>query len=186
MQKQFLNPETDTFELYTEKWMLEKVTVKEIDDLIVNNHYWQDSDGELWVDFDDPNENLHHAFDAYRRRKGFMSSEELRNLRKDVKLSVRDFASHLGISSSIVSQIENNQRVQVKYQDILFKDAKDKFQRLGYLPNVDNHGQDVIDEISLDLNQSHTQTIELTYRTNISNQQAVFGLSRTPKLGDAA
>lgn len=76
--KVFYNPELDLKETYTEVLKLETVQVKGISDLLVLNRYWQDSEGELWVDFDDPSENLRRAFAAYRERMGFLSSDQIR------------------------------------------------------------------------------------------------------------
>ncbi|GFO99618.1 transcriptional regulator [Lactobacillus helveticus] len=36
-------------------------------------------------------------------------------------MSVREFANSLGISSSALTKIENNHRIQTKYQDMLFR-----------------------------------------------------------------
>ena len=70
----------------------EIIKVKDISDLLVCNRYWQDSDGELWLDFDDPNENFRGIFNAYRERKGFMQPTELKILRRNFNLSLREFA----------------------------------------------------------------------------------------------
>lgn len=123
-KKRFYNEELGTTDLYTEVWTLEKVRVKDVDDLLVENHYWQDSDGELWSDFDHPMENVERSFDAYRTRKGYMTPQKIRTLRENMGLSVREFAGELGIASSTLTQIENNRRVQVKYQENLFRSAE--------------------------------------------------------------
>ncbi|HBF75771.1 MAG TPA: transcriptional regulator [Lactobacillus sp.] len=119
--KRFCNEELGTTELYTEVWLTETVRVKDVDDLLVENHYWRDSDGELWNDFDDPMENVKRAFDAYRTRKGYMSPAEIRNLRESTDFSDSRFADALGLASSIVSEIEQNRRVQDEHQEDLFR-----------------------------------------------------------------
>lgn len=134
-EKKFFNPEKGIEELYIEKWIPEIVKVRDIDDLLVINHYWQDAEGELWNDFDQPNENFVRTFDAYRERKGFMQPSQICELRKQLHLSVREFAKRLGISYSTVSQIENNQRIQVLYQENLFEHAKKEFETTGELPD---------------------------------------------------
>lgn len=53
-KKTFYNEELNTTEEYSEVWKYELMRVKDISDLIVHNHYWKDSRGELWLDFDDP------------------------------------------------------------------------------------------------------------------------------------
>ena len=63
MKKEFYNPEKEITEEYTEKWIIEKSRVKEVNDLLVTHHYWMDSDGELWGDFDNPMENVKLYYD---------------------------------------------------------------------------------------------------------------------------
>ena len=120
MKKTFFNPELNTYDTYTDTWIVEKVSVKDEKDLLVLNHYWCDSDGELWGDFENPMENVYRSFDAYRERKGWMTPKEIKDLRKSLGFSVRKFADALEISPSTLTQIENNHRVQAKYQEILF------------------------------------------------------------------
>lgn len=121
MKKKLFNLELNRYDIYTEVWIPEKMTVKDEKDLIVVNHYWQDSDGELWGDFENPMENVHRSFDAYRKRKGYLTPVEIKRLRQKLDLSVRKFADALGISSSALTQIENNHQIQTKYQEILFE-----------------------------------------------------------------
>lgn len=115
------NPELGATELYEEKWLPEKINIKDEKDVLVVNHYWEDPRGELWGDFNDPMENVRRGFNAYRVRKGYLLPDEIRQLRKQLGLPIRKFADALGISSSALTQIENNHRVQTKYQDVLFR-----------------------------------------------------------------
>lgn len=126
--KEFYNPELETTENYAEVWKPEVIKVKDESGLVVMNHYWQDKDGELWGDFNNPMENVKRGFDAYRKRKGYMTPDEIRNLRNKLNMSVREFANAIGIGSSSLTQIENNQRVQVKYQEILFRAVKESYE----------------------------------------------------------
>ena len=123
--KEFYNPELETTEDYTEVWKPEVIKVKDESNLVVMNHYWQDKDGKLWGDFNDPMENVKRGFDAYRKRKGYMTPNEIRNLRNQLNMSVREFANAIGIGSSLLTQIENNKRVQVKSQEIVFRAVKE-------------------------------------------------------------
>jgi len=91
-RKEFYNPELETTENYDEVWKLEVIKVKDESDLVVMNHYWQDKDGELWGDFNNPMENVKRGFDAYRKRKGYMTPDEIRNLRNQLNMSVKEFA----------------------------------------------------------------------------------------------
>lgn len=134
--KKFYNPELETTENYAEVWKPEVIKVKDESDLVVMNHYWQDKDGELWGDFNNPMENVKRGFDAYRKRKGYMTPDEIRNLRNQLNMSVREFANAIGIGSSSLTQIENNQRVQVKYQEILFRAVKESYEYQRKLPDI--------------------------------------------------
>lgn len=132
MRKKFFNPELNRYDYYTEIWLPEEVAVKDEKNLFVVNHYWKDKDGELWGDFDNPMENVYRSFAAYRQKKGFLAPEQIRKLREDLNLSVREFANSLGISSSALTKIENNHCIQTKYQDMLFRLVmlnKDKFKK---------------------------------------------------------
>ena len=126
--KAFYNPELETTENYVEVWKPEVIKVKDESDLVVMNHYWLDKDGKLWGDFNNPMENVQRGFDAYRKRKGYMTPDEIRKLRHQINMSVRDFANAIGIGSSSLTQIENNQRVQVKYQEMLFRAVKESYE----------------------------------------------------------
>ncbi|WP_125583456.1 helix-turn-helix domain-containing protein [Levilactobacillus cerevisiae] len=127
-QQAFFNPETERTEIYTEKWLEETCTVKELTDLSVRHHYWEGPDGELWGDFNDPMENVRRDFQAYRERQHFLTPPEIIHVRQRLNLTVRAFAAALGLGVSTVSQIENGERLQTKYQDNLFRWAQgDRF-----------------------------------------------------------
>lgn len=126
IKKEFYNPEYETTAIYEEVWQPELLTVKDEENLLVMSHYWQDSDGELWGDFENPMENVKRAFNEYRKRKGYMLPNQIRNLRNELGFSVREFADKIGIAPSSLTQIENNQRVQTKYQDLIFQLIADK------------------------------------------------------------
>ena len=117
----FYNEELEAEGEYTEVWKQEVMRVRDVSDLVLCNHYWQDKDGELWVDFEDPNENLRKAFIEYRRRKGFMRPEEIKELRRKLELSTQDFAKMIGIDCDELVQIERNSRIQTLSQENFFK-----------------------------------------------------------------
>lgn len=137
-KKEFFNPEKEITELYEKETLIEKAKVNDIDDLIVVHYYWKDSDGDLWNNFDDPMENVRSDFNAYRSRVGFMQPWELKKLREDIKMTVREFGNWTGIGYGNISKIENNQRVQTKYQDRIFKLTKDKFDATGCISDESN------------------------------------------------
>jgi len=123
-QQAFFNPETERTEIYTEKWLEETCSVKELTDLSVHHHYWEDADGELWGDFNDPMENVRRDFQAYRECQNFLTPTEIVHIRQQLQLSVRTFTADLGLDVSTVSQIENGERLQTKSQDNLFRWAQ--------------------------------------------------------------
>lgn len=125
LEKEFYNPEKEKTEIYKKKKVLEKIKIREINDLVVVNTYWEDPDGELCVDFDNPTENKDKDFIAYRKRVNYMQPSEIKGLRAELNLSIRDFAEIIGIGFSNLSKIENNKVIQTKYQDNLFKYMKD-------------------------------------------------------------
>lgn len=134
-KRKFYNPELGTKEEYSEVWKTETVSVRDLDDIKVVNHYWQDINGELWGDFNDPMENIRRSFVAYRERKSYMTPDDIRSLRARLHMTVREFAEMLGIGSSTLTEIENNQRVQVKYQEILFEAVNELLNSEGRLPS---------------------------------------------------
>lgn len=183
-QRKFYNPELDTTERYTEVWKIELVQVRDESNLMVRNHYWKDSDGELWVDFNNPMENVTRSFAAYRSKKGYMTPEDIRKLRHKLGLTVRQFAKRLGIAPSSLTQIENNLRVQVKYQDNLFKAAKTFYEENGHLPgNCSSNEDGVIDkELSGLLDKSEYQPSinyaeDHLYTNNIYTDLEVMGVA---------
>ena len=162
--KKFYNAELEATGIYTEVFELEKVQVREIKDIIVKHHYWKDEDGEFWVDFGDPTENLRVDFAAYRKRKGYITPEEIKKLREDTGLTVRVFANYLGMGSSTLSQLENNQRVQTKEQDALLQLVDAYFIKNQVLPVLGV--EDLVSTLSINLKKgSKVSKPEYTYQT---------------------
>lgn len=184
LKKALYNPELDTTEIYTEVWKPEIVKVRDINDLLVINHYWQDADGELWGDFADPMENVRNSFTAYRKRKNYMTSGEIRELRHNLGLSVREFAYILGIGSSSLTQIENNQRVQAKYQEILFEAARNDYNSHHQLP--DNWRNDFEKPLAsaFDNSPTYSPTNDLYTTKSLDADPQSFG--KSSELGGAA
>ncbi|MFT8425283.1 MAG: helix-turn-helix domain-containing protein [Liquorilactobacillus sp.] len=179
--KKFYNPELETTENYTEVWKPEVIEVKDEADLLVLNHYWQDKHGDLWGDFDDPMENVRRGFDAYRKRKGYMTPDDIRNLRNQLNMSVRDFANAIGIGFSSLTQIENNQRVQVRYQDILFRLVKENYEYQKKIPDI---LQELPEQPLLNkLDSSSYISDDISYTTSPIYKDNLFFYN---KLGDVA
>ncbi|OAX75716.1 transcriptional regulator [Lactiplantibacillus plantarum] len=180
--KKFYNPELETTDTYTEVWKTEAIKVKDESDLLVMNHYWRDKDGALWGDFNDPMENVRRSFDVYRERKGYMTPDEIRDLRNQLNMSVREFADILGISTSSLTQIENNKRIQAKYQEILFEAAKDKYKIDGKLPEDWKKDSE---EPSFNKDQSNLYNVP-KYITEHTIHENIQAFSNFNVLGDAA
>ncbi len=183
IKKKFYNPEKDLTEMYTEEFIIEKCKVKDIDDLIVNHHYWRDSNDELWADFDNPMENVKSDFNAYRNRKRFMSPKNIKQLRNQLNLTVREFAELTGLGYSNISQIENNQKLQTKYQDVMFKLIEAQYRATGEI--LKNSTKDNLTDA---LNQELTteQSIDSTLYSNNTNLESSYSYNNDKTLGDAA
>ncbi|MCH5463434.1 helix-turn-helix domain-containing protein [Lactobacillus sp. LC28-10] len=183
LKKEFYNPELETTELYSEVWKLEIVNIRGVE-IIVNNHYWQDENGELWGNFDDPMENVRNTFDAYRKKLDYMTPDEIRDLRQKIGMSVRDFAKALGIAPSTLTEIENYKRLQVKYQENLFEAARGLYQNGQSLQLVKELNKPDIEKlIEKDLKQSNYNYSENLYQTSQPKQSNQVFKST---LGDAA
>ena len=173
-KKTFYNEELNTTEEYSEVWKYELMRVKDISDLIVHNHYWKDSRGELWLDFDDPNENCRKAFNAYRNRKGFMQPNEIKKLRENLHLSQRVFSERLGISYAKVSQIENNKRVQTLSQEVSFRKAQQDYEKQGFLTSYDSDTSDSAELTKVLTETEYVDTAKYFYKTNDSSETTIF------------
>ncbi len=170
MKKQFYNPEIETVDVYEEVWIVEKINIKDEKNLLVKNHYWRDKFGELWANFDNPMENVYRGFEAYRTRKGFLSPRQIKEIRNSVNMSVREFADALGISSSTLTKIENNHRIQTKYQDRLFRLVdlnKDRF-----LHEIEKIGEinKTLDEINTAIDEQK-YVIENNYYSRVNSNE---------------
>lgn len=133
-KKKFFNPELETEEWYTEVWQNELIQVEDEPNLLVRNHYWQDANGDMWGNFDDPMENVRASFAAYRMKKGYMTPNEIRALRHNLELSVSDFSERIGIMPATLTQIESDQCIQLNDQEIIFKSARDYYEKHEILP----------------------------------------------------
>lgn len=162
--KSFYNPETEQVSKYTEKFILSDVAVGNVTGLKVMHHYWQDSDGELWGDFDDPMENVLADFAAYRQYLHFLTPDEISAIIKSLNIDLRSLAKFLGISTSTISSISNNRRAQDKYQNNLFKSLLERIQLDGIDATKQYIKQVNTKQIDINLNGSEIKTI----RTNLN------------------
>lgn len=114
----FFNRETNTVGSYTECWINERIKVRDLY-LIVRNHYWKDSQGKLWGDFNHPMENVYQGFDAYRHAKNYSTPDEIIKKCQSLYLTVDEFADMKGINRSRMHEIINNKRIQTPEEEKL-------------------------------------------------------------------
>lgn len=165
-KKSFYNLETERVSEYTEKFILSDVQVGNVTGLKVMHHYWQDSDGELWGDFDDPMENVLADFAAYRKHLHFLTPEEISKIIKSLNIDLRSLANFLGISASTISSIATNNRVQDKYQDNLFKSLRERIQLDG-VTATKKYIDDVNDQ-QVDINMNGSEIKNLRHKFNLT------------------
>lgn len=125
INRRFFNPELDRTDEYAERYITEKVQVRDLT-VTVTNHYWQDQDGQLWTDFTDPMENLRKAFSTYIIRKGWLTPYQIRSMQRKLYLSDKDFSTYVGINVLILNQIKNNHRLQTVDEECLLERAYTK------------------------------------------------------------
>lgn len=77
-------------------------------------------------DFKNPIENVYRSFDAYRKRKGWMMPNEIRNLSEKLGLSIDKLANMLKITPFELIQIETNHRLQTKHEEYLLRSIQNK------------------------------------------------------------
>ena len=92
---------------FKQKTESESVEVKGLEFESIHTYYICENCGEEYASFENPNENLEKDFQRYREIKGWYSPEKIRRNRKQYGLSLREYASLLGISYSTLSEIEN-------------------------------------------------------------------------------
>jgi hypothetical protein len=114
----FFNRETNIVGSYTECWINERIKVRDLY-LIVRNHYWKDSQGKLWGDFNHPMENVYRGFAAYRHAKNYITPDEIIKKCQSLYLTVDEFADMKGINRSRMHEIINNKRIQTPEEEKL-------------------------------------------------------------------
>lgn len=78
------------------------------------------------------------TIEEYKKYLGYLSSNDIRTIRKKLNLDIRTFSKKLGISPATLDEIENNHKVQNRYQEILFEWANKFYEIYGYLPSKDD------------------------------------------------
>jgi len=75
---------------------------------------------------DDPDYNLQLDFQIYREKYGVLMPAEVKKIREDYQLSLRQYALILGISYSTLSEIENGLILQSDEQESLFQLSRNR------------------------------------------------------------
>ena len=106
--------------------LVEKVKVK--NSLIENEHtyYKCNQCGELFEPFDDPDYNARLDFEKYKKLNGLLSSNEIKEIRLEYSLTLRQMADLIGISYSTLSEIENGS-IQSKLLNSMLTVMEDPF-----------------------------------------------------------
>ncbi|MBO1308074.1 hypothetical protein JZO70_18000 [Enterococcus sp. 669A] len=116
--------ETGVKEQYKKLRMKEIVEVKQEQFEVEHEYYQRLSDGELFEPFENPDKNLEKDYALYRQKHSLLSPEEVKQIRMNYQLSVRDFSKLLGISYSNLSTVENGS-IQANYIDSLLRLAEE-------------------------------------------------------------
>jgi len=93
-----------------------------------NEHtYWKLlQNGELFAPFDNPDLNLDSDYKIYRELMGLLSPTQVKAIRDNYELSLRDFAKLLGIGYATLSKIENG-AIHSSMHDALLRLASDPY-----------------------------------------------------------
>ncbi|ETY75398.1 helix-turn-helix domain-containing protein [Lactiplantibacillus fabifermentans] len=116
--REFYNDELAADGIYTAVTKWETTQVRKLTDLVVKHHYWRDQAGQLWLNFDDMMENPRADFIAYRKRKGYLTPEQLQHYRQARHLTKAALADQLDIKAQAITQLETNLRVQTDEQEV--------------------------------------------------------------------
>lgn len=111
------NSELERWVKYTEVFVTETTTVKDLTDLQVRHHWWRDPDGEYWADSARPLENFYADMAAYRKRKRFLTPGEIKERLKSLNLSLDELSDRTEIPSKVLNEIQRYQRLQTAAQD---------------------------------------------------------------------
>lgn len=105
-------------------YIKESVTVKDL--TFTNEHEYCKCSvcGELYESVDDIDRNINSDYTIYRKKKNFLSPNEIIQIREKYGFNQKQFADLLGISHSFLSRIENG-ALQTDYQNEMFVLAKE-------------------------------------------------------------
>jgi putative zinc finger/helix-turn-helix YgiT family protein len=112
----------------------EKIRVRgEEIDVFVNLFYCPTGD-HYFQSFDDDEKRIQSAYREYRKRKGFLQPEEIKQIREQYKLSQRNFSRLLGWGDITIHRYESGAIQDDAHNDILlliksFEDFKKYFEK---------------------------------------------------------
>ena len=113
--------------------------------------YYNNFIEEYYTDITLGNENLRKIRNEYRRIKGLLIDDEIKEIRGQYNLSQRDFAVALGFGEVTITRYESK-TVQDRIQDIVIRQSKNPNEFLKYLElnkekYIDINGYDKYNEI---------------------------------------
>ena len=95
-------------------------------------YYFDDFLKEYYVDVTLGNENLRRIRNAYRKIKGLLTDNEIKEIRNKYDLSQRDFAVSLGLGEVTITRYESK-TVQDIAQDKLIRESSNPLKFIEYL-----------------------------------------------------
>lgn len=113
---------TNKNEKYELVELAEKVLIMKELFIIKHKYYKCLSNNELYELFDEPDYNLKVDYDLYRSKYNLLSSDEIKQIRKNLQMNVINFSNMLEINQITLRSIENGS-LQTKSLD-------DKIRRL--------------------------------------------------------
>lgn len=164
------NPILDNTERYTEIWETELVTARGVKDLPVKNHYWkQNSNGELWLDFDNPDENFYAFATAFRKEMNYMTPGEIQQLCLESGLGKSLFASLLSMDEDTLDSLMSNDLIQDEEQESLLEAMRSD---VSGFSKIATHVQGL--NMAVDLSEDNSHESALTYNVNSRKEEKSF------------
>lgn len=117
--------------------IVKKVELCEYKDLkfeVILDYYYDETLDEYYIDNVIGNSNLKKIRNEYRKIKGLLLDEEIKNIRNKYKLSQRDFSVALGFGEITITRYESK-TVQDSSQDYIIRQSNLPSQFLKYLEN---------------------------------------------------
>ncbi|KAF1296799.1 hypothetical protein BAU15_09135 [Enterococcus sp. JM4C] len=115
-QKRYCS-ECEHYSEFSEVKLEESLRIKGVPITASHIYYECNNCKELFESFDDPDYNTRIDFEIYSFKVGILKPVEIKQLRENYGLSLRQFAEIIGISYSTLSEIENGYILHSKHLD---------------------------------------------------------------------